>query len=136
MTSLKYAAGFTLTELMVAAVVSALLLAVAYPVYTEQMRGMRRGDAIHSLLLLANRLATHRANHQTYTVMSVDSEDGHYSLVVTAGGDGIAGSYVLTATPKAGTDQVNDKCGSLTLNHRGVQGMVDADAGVTVEDCW
>ncbi len=145
--------GFTLLELMIAMLIVALMAGFAYPLYTDQVRSARRGDAIRILLQLTNRQSSFHANYRTYTTLiagpdgcegsacglgfaDTGSSDGHYSISVAAGAGGIGSSYTLRAAPVAGRDQANDKCGTLTLDHKGVQGVSGADAGVTARDCW
>ncbi len=145
--------GFTLIELMIALVIASLLAAAAYPMYLENVRSMRRADAIRSLLMLTNRQTIFRANYNSYTTTIVagsgcsgsacglgfassSSDDGNYTLSAAAGTGGIGVSYVLSAGPVAGSDQADDKCGTLTLDHRGIEGISGADSGVTAGDCW
>jgi type IV pilus assembly protein PilE len=145
--------GFTMIEILITLLVVTILVGVAYPAYTEKLRSTRRADAIGALMSLANRESTFRANYNSYTVTLVApsgcsgsacglgfassrSDGGYYTLSAAAGTAGIATSFVLSAAPRAGTDQASDKCGTLTLDQRGVQGVSGAASGVTAQDCW
>ena len=45
-------------------------------------------------------------------------------------------TFTLTAAPKAGTAQVGDKCGNLSVTNTGVRDASPLTSGATVEECW
>lgn len=131
--------GWTLIELMIVLLVVAVLLAIAYPSFSEQIIKARRSDG-HALLVeaaqrqqqfyTANRLFTATIGNGGLSLDSSSSE-GYYTLSVSLNGD--PQTYVLTAT-RAGSQTNDSKCGDLTLTHQGVKGIIngtwDADR------CW
>lgn len=122
--------GFTLTELIVVMVVSAILAAVALPTYLGHVRKTRRAAAQDALLDAASREEQFFLNNKTYTVAigssglnrSTSTEGGYYTLSVDAASSAcpIATCYALRATPQG--SQAADSCGALTLNSNGVKG--------------
>ena len=121
--------GFTLIELMIAVAVMAILTAIAMPSYRQYVtRGSR--EAVQSQLIeLAAVQDKIFLNSNAYTanvgtaytgsstgglgVTNSVSRDTRYRLSVTVSG----ASFVLTATPVAGTTQAGD--GNLTINSEG-----------------
>ncbi|BCX88537.1 type IV pilus assembly protein PilE [Methylomarinovum tepidoasis] len=139
--------GFTLIELMIAVAIAAILAAIAYPSYLEQVRKSRRSDAIAALLKTAQVLERCYTEYNAYNDTScpaVDDSDNTKLATAYTGTD--EGYYTLSATTLTATaftlqaapqnDQANDKCGKLTFDHIGQKGIQDAASGVTVADCW
>lgn len=131
--------GWTLIELMVVLAVIAILLAIAYPSFNEQIVKARRADG-HALLVGAaqRQQQFYSVNMQfTDTIgsggldLSSSSTEGYYTLSVSLGGN--PQTYVLTAS-RAGSQTSDTKCGDLTLTHQGVKGNVNGSW--TSDRCW
>jgi type IV pilus assembly protein PilE len=145
-------AGFTLVELMVTVLIAAVLMAIAVPTYTNQIRKSRRTDAKTALLDLAGREERYyNSNNNTYSSTGTDlgysgafpiaiSNSGgvsYYSLSATfvAGSATALASYVLTAT--ATGDQLKDtQCYSFSVNSAGAQTSMTSASVVTTTTCW
>jgi len=122
------ARGFTLIELMVTVVVIGIIAAIAYPAYTSSVTKSHRASAKAQMAEVAQRQQQYYSERQgaaTYTATLTDlnfpagtlySESKGHTITVAAGSDGIATSYVITATPV----KTDSQCGNLTLNHLGV----------------
>jgi len=138
--------GFTLIELMIVVVVIAILAAIAYPSYREQIYKSRRSDAQAALLNTAQVLERCYTEYNAYNNANcpaissggsglssayTSTENGYYTLSATTLA---ANAFTLRATPQ-GT-QAEDKCGKLTYDHVGTKGIQDAATGMTVGDCW
>ena len=130
-------AGFTLIELMITVAVVAILVAIAYPAYQDQVRKARRALAKADLVeyaQLAERFHTVNNTYEGFDLPAtqVPREAGatpYYALEFT---EQEANAFTIQATPEGG--QASDKCGTLSLNHAGVKGSGD---GATQDpDCF
>jgi type IV pilus assembly protein PilE len=135
--------AFTLTELMIVISVLALLVAVAYPSYVEQVRKMRRSDAKQSLLHTAQQLERCYSQFRSYAStgcpqvaagpkVDLASRDGFYRITSqTLAPD----SFVLLATPQ-GPQAGDTRCAQFRLTNAEVRFAQDASANNTTDDCW
>ena len=125
--------GFTLVELLIVVIVITVLTAIAYPVYTDQIRKVRRLDAESVLMALANVMEQDiaRTPNAGYSINDVSpysdfwSSIGNYYTFSVA--NPTAFSYTLSAAPKG--PQSDDSCGTLSLTNDGVK----SPAG---DNCW
>lgn len=142
--------GFTLIELVVAVAIIGILAAIAYPAYQNSVRKSRRADAKIMLLDATQREERFFTQYNTYTTVAVapgscsgqacglnyqanTSPGGFYSITAAAGSTGIGSSFVLTATPVAGTSQANDSaCTTFTISNANQKGATGTDAN----NCW
>ena len=153
-------AGFTLIELMITVVVASILIAVAIPSYTGQMRKSRRTDAKSALLSLAARQERFYSTNSAYTNdasnLGMDSTSkvlsqytvgsGYYqvsacistttTIPTTCGTGGTPASngvtYLLVAVP-VGTQAKDTLCGTYTLDNTGVQSNT---GNSQTSGCW
>jgi len=125
--------GFTLVELIITIGIVAILVALAVPSYSKYVLKANRGEAQQLLLNWANNQEIWRANHTLYAdaddIAAPVSDDYKYTFAVS---DVTSTTFTLTATPKSGTKQVNDKehgtpCTALTL---------DQSNAKTPPECW
>ncbi len=69
--------GFTLIELMIVVAIVGILSAVAYPMYTDQVRKGRRAEAraaLMNLLLQQERYMTQRNTYKEFVVTATDTD--------------------------------------------------------------
>jgi type IV pilus assembly protein PilE len=143
--NLSSSAGFTLIEVMIVIVIVAILVAVALPSYENSLQKGRRADAKAALLDVAGRQEQYMLDRGTYTNDMEDlgfaadpmvSEEGHYSVDATdcsGGSSDLDRCYLITATPRAGSPQVDDaRCTSFVLNSNGAKTATGSD----VDGCW
>jgi type IV pilus assembly protein PilE len=137
----KRANGFTLIELMIVVAVLAIIIALGYPSYRDQVMKARRTEAMGELLELADRLERYYADQGTYAgatlggaesdIYPTTTEGGYYTLSITAQ-DNVA--FSLQAVPVAGRSQAKDKCDTFTITSLGVKGV--SGGSLAVKDCW
>ncbi len=124
--------GFTLIELMIVVAIIAILAAVAFPSYQDQVRKTRRSEAQADLMELASTVERYFTENNTYVGWAVPASlnqsprAGTARYVLTVGGVA-ATTYTLTATPQGG--QAADTCGTMTLDQTGA-------TGAAVAGCW
>lgn len=141
--------GFTLIEMMIVLVIIAIIVAIAYPSYTEYMYKVRRSDGQAALMTMNAQLERCFSRYGSYvnaacpafTLLSgagYNSEEGFYNVQFedAAGGPGgapTATTFSLYATPQGA--QVNDaNCLTLTLNQIGVRAWTGSY--VAPKSCW
>ena len=122
--------GFTLIELMITIAILAIIVAIAVPVYYNQVEKTRRADAVSSLLGTAQRLERCFTRNNSYTADncpsgSFNSDDEFYAIRVSA----TSTTYILTATAQG--SQTGDSCSPFTLDHLG-----NRDAASSTDRCW
>ena len=64
--SYRQESGFTLFEILIVVAIIGILASIAYPMYSEQVRETRRGDAQGALLAFANAMERHYTENGTY----------------------------------------------------------------------
>lgn len=108
--------GFTLIELMIVVVIIAILAAVGYPAYTDQVESTRRDSMKGTMMELAAALEHYRAQRFSYSGADANvpmPSNDYFDVAVVVDGDNRG--YTVTATPKgvmAGT-------GGLVMNSDG-----------------
>ena len=136
--------GFTLIEAMITVAIIAIVAAIAYPTYQEQVIKARRTDATSSLMAVAQVLERCFTSFGGYNnnncsvvssgSVSTDSREGYYSIAST----GLtATTFRLRATAQAGTTQAKDDvCENLFFENTGKQEAAKSDGTDTTELCW
>ncbi len=145
-------AGFTLVELLIVIVIVAILVAVAVPIYTQQVQQSRRTEATNAVLELASREEKYFSVNNSYstepdqlgystTATAFPQSTGtYYQITVTSPDPAQAAAtgptYIITATPAAGSPQLNDsQCQSFSVIQTGVQTAFNS-AGTANSSCW
>ena len=128
--------GFTLIELMIAVAIVAILVAVAYPSYTDQVTKTRRAEGKVAATKMAATMERCFTIGNAYNNAACDaaasttnSENNHYTISVTRE----ATSFSVSATPNGGQASQDAGCGTLMLNQIG-QKTVSGPKNAS--DCW
>ena len=125
--------GFTLVELMIVVAIVAVLAAVAFPAYDYQIRKGHRAEAQQFMVEIANRETQYLLDARNYAVGATAVADltltvpttvsTFYTIKIENGTGGttvsVPPSFMITATPIAGTKQASD--GILTLTDTGAK---------------
>lgn len=144
--------GFTLIELMVTVAIVAILAAIAYPSYRDQVNSSRRSDAQGALSSFALAMERYYTSTNSYLgaagTQAVPANSGapwvfaaeapldgatkYYNLTIKAGAT--QSSYTLVATPKGA--QAGD--GVMELDSTGVRRWDRDNSGgfAANEACW
>lgn len=147
----RHAAAFTLIEVMIAAAIIAILTAVAYPSYQEQIRKSRRAEAKAALLKTMQEQEKHYTQVNRYRAFDTRSKldrtpfrafsgetaaSSAYSITAaacgTGAGQGIDACVRLTAKPGGGIAFADARCGELGLTSSGVK----TATGKAGSACW
>lgn len=145
---MKNQLGFNLIELLVVVAIVGIIGAIAYPSYLENVRASKRSECSGALVGLGNAMERFYTVNSTYqgaaaggantgapaiytTRCPADGGAQTYNLTIQAAN---ASTYALQAAPVG--DQVNDRCGTLTLTNTGLKGVAGAAAGMTWQNCW
>lgn len=142
------AGGFTLIELMITVAVVAILAATAVASYQSSIRKSRRQDAKSALLDLAAREERYYTLNNAYSNGTTVPNSLGYALPANLG-SGATPDYILSVVaPVAATgttfslqavpqgDQVNDSCGTYTLDNFGNQSNIVGGVAAPVAGCW
>jgi type IV pilus assembly protein PilE len=142
-------AGFTLVELMVTVVIASILLSIAIPAYTGQVRKSRRTDARTALLDLASREERYFSTANSYTAVPanlgysgtfpINVGNNYYALQapVLSGPTVSPPTFSLQALPVAGSGQDKDtQCASFTVTSTGQQSSLDSNSADSTATCW
>lgn len=129
--------GFSLLELLIVMAIIAILIAVAYPVYTSYLTTGRRNQAEVALLYLASQLEEFYSLENTYQGATLDglgvntyTDDHSYQLMIQSL---TVASYTIVALPLNQQAKADSECGVLSLNELGektISGTANSSA------CW
>jgi type IV pilus assembly protein PilE len=136
---------------MITLVVATILFAIAIPSYLNQIRESRRTEAKTALLDLAGREETLFSTQNLYSAVpaTVGYGAGAFPLQVGSGyytvnvavpnpaAPAAQPSFLITATPVAGTSQAKDApCQSFSVDQLGNQTALDSGGAVNSKTCW
>ena len=125
--------GMTLVELIIVIAVVGILLATAVPGYRNYTLRVHRTEAIRMLLqasMCQERLIASSGKYDTSRCRPVSPQKRYLLSYNTP--DPKGRSYVAIAVPVGA--QLNDPCGSLSLDQSGARGI--SANNIEVEKCW
>ena len=125
--------GFTLIELMITIVIVAIIVAIAFPSYSEYVQRSRRSDGASALSRATMVMESCRSDLASYTGcagrVAATSDEGFYNITVAV----TSSSYTLTATA-LGVQAQDARCNTLTLDSQGTKGYTGSAPDVAT--CW
>jgi type IV pilus assembly protein PilE len=142
--------GFTLIELMIVVVIAAILVGIAVPSYTSQVRKSRRTDARNALMDIAAREERFLSVSNSYSQLPTDVgysgaawpqtlTNQYYTVSVVApdavNQPGVASSFLITATA-VGLQAGDTQCATFSVNQIGQQTATSPTDANASTDCW
>lgn len=124
--------GFTLIELMVVAVIVAILAAVALPAYSDYVTRGRLTEAFSTLTTMQTRAEQFWADNRTYDGLTLPAAVNTTNFTYTVSGLSQT-TYVITAT-----GQTSVAGAAYTVDQNNTRRTTGAPSGWTVPatDCW
>lgn len=126
-------------ELMIVLVIMSILVAIGYPLYTQQLMKSRRSDAQTALLNAANQEEVYYANNMAYATgfpsmaLTSVSNEGWYQLSVATTASCKTNCIQITASIVTSGPQKNDTdCKKISITTQGLKTATNANG----TDCW
>lgn len=127
--------GFTLIEMMIVVAIIALLASIAYPSYQSYVIKSKRAHMMSEMQNIASQIESRKLAQGSYKAISQNIKaefavgyprqgTALYDLVInpiplTPPDNELTSKWMITATPKTGSQMAND--GSMSLNYLGVK---------------
>lgn len=126
-THIKDNQGFTIIELLIVVAIIGVLVAIAYPSYTDKIKKTARTDMMTSMLSIAQTIESQKvasggyANIDSSAITKLEGAyprngDKNYNLTIAP--QPLTSNWVITATP---TSSLMSSDGKLTLNAEGIK---------------
>jgi type IV pilus assembly protein PilE len=141
--------GFTLIELMIVIAIIGIIAAIAIPAYGDYIKRARRNEAKALIMEMAQWMERKYSSDNCYSAMvsgacstgaptlpytqSPKQGDSMYTITVAMGAASPQTTYILTATPTAGSPMDNDECSLFTLSQ---DGRRSGQSPTLYSKCW
>lgn len=131
--------GFTLIEVLVTIVIVAILAAIAYPTYQDQVRKSRRTEAISNLLIMANLQERYYQSNFLYpvtnaTIVFAPPAGAYYTYDIPVGNT--TTFTVRARAPAASAQYLDTKCRTFALTGAGARAATDSGGADSTAQCW
>lgn len=127
--------GFNLIELMIVLAILAIVVALGYPSYRDQIKKSRRTEGMAQLLELADRMERAYTDQASYPdqidALYHEATAGDFYTLAIIETDSI--SFKISATPTPRGAQDTDKCGTFILTSLGERSV---SGSLPVSACW
>ena len=127
--------GFTLIEMMIVVAIIGVLAAIAYPSYQRYVIKTKRTDMMTEMQNIASEIESRKLAQGSYKAISAGVKTDFaraypkqgtqlYDVTInpsplTPPNNTLTNKWIITATPKANSQVIND--GTLTLNYQGIK---------------
>lgn len=139
--------GFSLIELMTVILILGILLGIGVPAYRGFVIRAQRAEAKTTLLRVQAEQEKFYMQNNTYTtdvnnpppigLGIAASENIYYNIAIVAGAGGLTVGYTVSATPAAGSPQLEDEqCALFSVNQTGVRYAESQAAMDETQACW
>ncbi len=139
--------GFTLVELMTVILVLGILFGVGVPTYRNYLMRAQRAEAKTTLMRVQAQQEKFYMQNNSYTTDVSNpppaglgipaSENVYYNIAIVAGPGGLTTGYTASATPAAGSPQLDDDdCAMFSVNQSGVRYAESKIAVDETQACW
>ena len=139
--------GFTLVELVTVILVLGILLGIGVPAYRNYVMRAKRAEAKTTLMRVQAQQEKFYMQNNTYTTdvnnpppvgLGIPaSENVYYNIAIVAGAGGLTVGYTVSATPAAGSPQLNDEdCALFSITQSGVRYAESQAAMDETRTCW
>ena len=125
--------GFTLTELLIAVEIIAVLAGIAYPGYTHYLKKAYRAEIVALLGEQAHSLERFYTRNGTFIdANSVSAGNDRYRISTTLNPQ----DFTLLASAAIGSVMAGDACGEFSLTSTGVRSNPGAAPEMSRKACW
>lgn len=133
--TIKRQNGFSLIEICMTLSLLAIIVAIAFPMYSQHVLTTRRLEAATALSQLAVALERYQIEHNSYqgatfTKLNIKQKAAHYLLAIEELHDNY---FMLAAKPQGKQAEKDWECGELLLDSNGKKGVGGTAA---LENCW
>jgi Tfp pilus assembly protein PilE len=139
---------FTLIEMLTAAVVLVVIVAIAVPMWRTHQLRERRHDAMDALHAVQTAQDEYFGRHARYAdesqlrasapqlkAVNGAAGNGNYQITVSKSEDDLTYSVVARAVPREG-ETADTRCVELRIDQNGRKFAVDVDGVDRSADCW
>lgn len=113
--------GFTLIELIVVVAIVGVLAAIAYPIYSSQVRKVRIAEAVTVLMENAQIMERQYAKTGSYANAPIVTSTPAYGISIDVQKTSDTAFEIKTTPTSGSVIKSSDSCAAMTINNLGVK---------------